>query len=98
MTEDRYDGEGPDTSAVAEEVIEAEDGPMKAEVLVRTEGPEIGAASDLAEALAAANRSIVHTVFSGGGDDIEQTDDGESAELVDDEEAEDETRLMDYDA
>lgn len=63
--ENRYDGEEePDTSATASETITARDGPVEATVTIETEAPNVEAAGVLAEALAAANRSIVHRVFS----------------------------------
>lgn len=63
---DRYDAEeGPETAAYAEERIEAADGPVEASVVVSAEAPDAESAARVAEALAAANRTVVHRVFAG---------------------------------
>lgn len=76
MTDAYDEEEGPATEATASEVIEATDGPMSARVTVEATGPDLQSTSQLAEALAAANRSVVHTVFSGPGDEPERGNDG----------------------
>ena len=69
----RYDPEeGPETSATARETIAARDGAVEARVVVESEAPGVEAAARLTEALAAANRTVVHQVFSGPGEDPEE--------------------------